>query len=229
MADDLAAARDRALAGEVADRLAHDRRTEHLALDVAVDDGLAHVAGEVGSADERDLVRRLVRGVGGVRGAWDVLAVAGAPAPRVLDVGCGAKKRPGSVGLDHASLPGVDVVADLEGPLPLEDAAFEHVFAVHVLEHVRDLVGLMNELHRVLAPGGVLHVLCPSWEHPHAWGDPTHVRAVAPVLFRWFCEGRPGVAHWAPLAVAADAATVFADLERVDEQAPAELVARVFS
>jgi SAM-dependent methyltransferase len=221
--------RDEALHAALADRLAHDDRTAPLALDLAVRGGVAHVRGTVADAAERAALRGVVRSVAGVHAAWDLVGVAGAPAPRVLDVGCGPVKQvPEAVGLDRLALPGVDVVADLEAALPLDDAAFDHAFCVHVLEHVRDLVGLMGELHRVLAPGGVLHVLCPRWTHPNAWRDPTHVRGVDEGMFRWFCEGRPGVAPWRPLAVSADAATVHVDLERVAAPVDAIELARWF-
>ncbi len=215
--------RDEALTGAVADRLAHDDRTAHLDLELAVRGGVAHVRGRVASTGERDALRRVVRSVTGVHAAWDLVEVAGAGPPRVVDVGCGGVKQvPEAVGVDRFAFPGVEVVADLEQGLPLDDASFDHAFAVHILEHVRDLVGLMGELHRVLAPGGILHVLCPRSTHPNAWSDPTHVRGVDEGLFRWFAQDRPGVAPWRPLAVSSDDATVHVDLERAE--APVEAI-----
>jgi len=211
------ALRDEALGVALADRLAHDDRTAHLGLDAAVRGGVAHVRGRVADDAERAAARRVIRGVAGIHCAWDLLEVAGRGAPRVVDVGCGGVKQvPEAVGVDRFAFPGVDVVADLEEGLPLEDGSFDHAFCVHILEHVRDLVGLMGELHRVLAPGGLLHVLCPRWTHPNAWRDPTHVRGIDAGLFRWFCQDRPDVRPWRPLAVSADAATVHVDLERVE-------------
>jgi SAM-dependent methyltransferase len=222
-------ARDDALLGALADRVAHDDRTAHLDLDLAVRGGVAHVRGRVASRAERGVVRRVVRSVAGIHAAWDLVEVAGEGPPRVVDVGCGGVKQvPEAVGVDRVALPGVDVVADLEQALPLETASFDHAFAVHVLEHVSDLVGLMGELHRVLAAGGVLHVLCPRWTHPNAWRDPTHVRGIDAGLFRWFAEDRPGVAPWRPLAVSSDDATVHVDLERADAPVEAIETARWF-
>ena len=223
--------RDDALAAALAERLAHDRRTAHLGLELAVRGAVAHVTGSVGSPEERALVRRLVRECGGLQAAWDLLEVDGEPL-RILDVGAGGRKQVSTaVALDVVPGPGVDVVADLEEALPFADDAFDHVFAVHVLEHVRELVGLMAELHRVLRCTGVLHVLAPHWRHPNAVADPTHVRFVDVETFKYFCTPHPRVLPWRPLMAASDGVTVHADLAPVKDgrRATAAELARWFA
>jgi SAM-dependent methyltransferase len=209
------ALRDEVLAADVADRLAHDRRTERLALTVAVSGCVAHVTGSVPSAADRELVRAAVRGVNGIRASWDLVEVEGAGPLAVADVGCGGSKQvPWAIGVDAVPQPGVDVVANLDDGLPFETASLDHVFAVHVLEHVGDMVAVMGELHRVLRPTGVLHVLCPHWRHVNAPADPTHVRLIDALTFRWFCQpARPDVPPWRPLCVTAGDDTVYADLQ----------------
>lgn len=46
--------------------------------------------------------------------------------------------------------------------LPFRDGAFDRVIASEVLEHVADDLGVLSELHRVLAPGGRLAATVPS-------------------------------------------------------------------
>lgn len=106
---------------------------------------------------------------------------------RQLSLGCGHLARPGWVNLDLAPLPGVDVVHDLDVlPLPFEDGAFDHIEAIDILEHVRELPDLMRELHRVMAPGGVLHIEGPHFTS-YTWPtDPTHRRAFAINTFEFF-------------------------------------------
>lgn len=74
-------------------------------------------------------------------------------------------------------LPGVDVVADLANRLPFDDETFEAVIANQVLEHIKDLVALVREVHRVLRPGGVFVVHVPYFRSAWAHIDPTHVRS----------------------------------------------------
>lgn len=209
------ALRDEALAADVADRLSSDLRTQHLALDVAVSGCVAHVTGTVPAEADRERVRTSVRSVNGILAAWDLVAVAGAGALAVADIGCGATKQvPWAVGVDYVAQPGVDVVANVDEGLPFATASLDHVFAVHILEHVRDMVAVMAELHRVLRPSGLLHVLCPHWRHVNAAADPTHVRAIDVLTFRWFCQpARSDVRPWRPLSVTASADTVHADLQ----------------
>jgi SAM-dependent methyltransferase len=53
------------------------------------------------------------------------------------------------------------VVADCEQRLPWEDDSFDRVLAIHVLEHLYDLPSALDEVARVLRPGGVFSVVIP--------------------------------------------------------------------
>jgi len=73
----------------------------------------------------------------------------------------------------HAS-PYLDCEADLNGPLPFADAAFDTVILSDVLEHVPDPRQLWREIARLLAPGGKLLLNLPFLygvhEAPHDYG-----------------------------------------------------------
>jgi SAM-dependent methyltransferase len=57
----------------------------------------------------------------------------------------------------HAQV--VDLNSD---PLPFEDGYFNAVTMLAVLEHVFDPYAMIGEIHRVLAPGGVLAIAVPN-------------------------------------------------------------------
>jgi len=94
---------------------------------------------------------------------------------KALDVGCGGRKLPGAIGMDILSLPGVDVVHDLNiTPWPFSDHTFDLVFLNHALEHVESVIDTMNEIHRVLKPGGRAVIQVPYFRSVDAYTDPTH-------------------------------------------------------
>jgi predicted SAM-dependent methyltransferase len=93
-------------------------------------------------------------------------------APLRLHVGSGPERLEGWVNVDRQELPGVDLVADVTGGLPLQDGSAEAVFAEHFLEHLRldHAIAFLHEAHRVLAPGGWLRLTTPNLE----WVVATH-------------------------------------------------------
>lgn len=216
--------RDRDVEHRIEDLLAHDDRLRGIADTVAVrvDGGVVHVEGHVPREAHRTLLREAVCGLRGVYALWDGLLVGDQSPLRVVDVGVGAtKQKAGAWGLDVVAHGNVDVVADLRRGLPFPDRSVDRVYAVHVLEHLPDLVPLLNELHRVLVPGGILHAMSPHWQHVNAVADPTHVRFFDVQTFKWFCRPRPGLNTWYPLAVGMDGASVLADLTPVSRDVDA--------
>jgi ubiquinone/menaquinone biosynthesis C-methylase UbiE len=114
---------------------------------------------------------------------------------RVLDIGCGdagviiaiaeAGAEVSGLELDRESLRRGSVRAEEHGvrarlaagvaeALPFPDGSFDLVILDNVLEHVRDRPGTLREIHRVLAPGGLLYMVTPKplsvyslWNDPH--------------------------------------------------------------
>jgi SAM-dependent methyltransferase len=207
---------DQAVGEDVRSILGRHPTLAGVSLTVDVRGAVVHLVGSVRSPEERRLARSVAGRVRGVEAVWDRLEVPDRSSDRVLDIGCGDTRQVSTAfGLDRHPQPGVHVVADLERDLPFTDESFDRVFAVHVLEHVRDLVRLMNEIHRILGPGGILHALSPHRDFVNAYADPTHVRFFDVMTFKYFCASRPGLRVFRPLSVGRTADNVLADLEPV--------------
>ncbi len=114
---------------------------------------------------------------------------------RVLDVGCGDAgvliafaeqgARAAGIELDEKSLArgriraeehgvDVDLRSGVAERLPWEDGSFDLVILDNVLEHVRDRERTLQEIRRVLRPGGLLYLVTPKpfsvyslWNDPH--------------------------------------------------------------
>lgn len=91
-----------------------------------------------------------------------------------VNLGCGKDIRPGWVNLDCRAAAGVDVVCRVKRWLPFRAEVFEHVVACHFFEHFADKVGIVEEVYRVLKPGGLLEVRVPKFPCGNAVEDPTH-------------------------------------------------------
>src|SRR5688572_30052085 len=104
-----------------------------------------------------------------------------------VDLGCGKRKQPGSIGLDIARITGsVDVVGDLTRT-PFRDSSVGRVFAWHVVEHLDDLPALMAEVWRICRPGALVYFRFPhAGSTQAAWSDPTHRRGLTLETFDYF-------------------------------------------
>jgi len=123
---------------------------------------------------------------------------------RTLDLGCGPQI---NNKFDANELYGIDVrasdnnnikSADLSiESIPFPDNYFDFVTAFDFLEHVPRViyaphrrncfVELMNEVYRVLKPGGLFFSSTPAYPRPEAFQDPTHVNIITENTFtRYF-------------------------------------------
>ncbi|MEY8878676.1 MAG: class I SAM-dependent methyltransferase [Leptothrix sp. (in: b-proteobacteria)] len=117
-----------------------------------------------------------------------------------LDLGCGRQPRNP---FNATEVYGIDVRDDAEAhvvkadlvvePIPFPDNSFDYVTAHDFLEHVPRLIyvpqrrnafiEVMNEVYRVLKPGGVFLSFTPAYPHSAAFCDPTHVNVITEETF----------------------------------------------
>ena len=89
---------------------------------------------------------------------------------RKLHLGCGLDIKKGYVNLDKVPLKGVDIVHDLDKySWPFPSNYFDVVYAKDVIEHVKDLVRAMKEVHRVCKPGARVRFIVPYWHSSAAF------------------------------------------------------------
>lgn len=101
------------------------------------------------------------------------------PGQKLLDIGCGRGEFLGGFidcgvlghGVDRSRsaekyCPDADLrTADLEKEsLPYEDNFFDVIYSKSVIEHFYYPERLVQEIYRVLKPGGTVITLCPDWE-----------------------------------------------------------------
>lgn len=141
----------------------------------------------------------------------ETISIASPPSLLKLDLGCGGNKQAGFTGVDSIAFPGVDVVCDLverdiprHGSLaprllddlpddklpfkkwPWPDNSVAEAHSSHFIEHLTAMerVHFVNELYRVLVPGGKCSLVVPHWGSCRTYGDPTH--QWPPVSEFWF-------------------------------------------
>jgi predicted O-methyltransferase YrrM len=85
------------------------------------------------------------------------------PAAR-MNWGCGRHPVAGWLNSDIRSAPGVQLVGDIRDGLALADECLDYVVSIHALQTIPhpDLVPVLQELRRVLKPGGVLRLGLPD-------------------------------------------------------------------
>lgn len=116
-----------------------------------------------------------------------------------LDIACGRSKQPGHVGMDIQDLPGVDIVHNIiDIPWPLPDEIVLSAVASHIVEHIPPVavrsdgtmwfpfLAFMDELWRVMKPGGEVAIATPHGYSPGFHQDPTHCNSFNENTFYYF-------------------------------------------
>ena len=102
-----------------------------------------------------------------------------------LNLGCADRHLPGFLNVDI--VPPADFVTDLSASWPWPDNSATEIVAEDILEHLPNRIHTMNELHRVLANGGIARIVVPSACEGSGFAqDPTHQSAWSANSFQYF-------------------------------------------
>ncbi len=80
-----------------------------------------------------------------------------------LHLGCGQRRLPGFINIDHNFSEATDYVSDITR-LPCPDGSVERIETYHVIEHIPEPVvrDVLSSWRRLLQPAGVLVIECPD-------------------------------------------------------------------
>jgi SAM-dependent methyltransferase len=110
--------------------------------------------------------------------------------PLKLNLGANDRRVEGFVSVDI--VPPADQLADLTKDWPWESSTVDEVVAYDVFEHLPDKRHTMNELWRVLTPGGIATIQVPhATDGDGGHCDPTHVSYWTTSDFEYYCPGIP--------------------------------------
>jgi SAM-dependent methyltransferase len=70
------------------------------------------------------------------------------------------------------------------------------VRAIHVIEHVADVIQTMEEFHRLLTPGGRVVLATPHYTDFSSFCDPTHRWHLNSFSLRYFGEDHAGFGYY---------------------------------
>lgn len=109
---------------------------------------------------------------------------------RILDVGCGRKKFPGSIGVDISRATQADVICDWSRGMPFRENSFDDVRLIHVIEEVDDIFRVLAEVHRVARPGARVIIVTPHYTDHASYCSPAH-RWHLSSFSLWFFTDKP--------------------------------------
>ncbi len=105
-----------------------------------------------------------------------------------LNLGACDRRQEGFLSVDI--VPPADVVTDLSQRWPWKDSSVDEVIAFDVIEHIADRIHFMNELHRVLKPGGIATIETPNASRGAGfYQDPTHKSGWCMNSFQYYRNG----------------------------------------
>ena len=99
-----------------------------------------------------------------------------------LNLGAGVNQKRSTnnvrwVNVDFMKEEGIDIVHNLEEfPYPFKDNSIDYILMDNVLEHLKDTIKVMEELHRICKPNAIIEIFVPHYSSACAFSSLTHKR-----------------------------------------------------
>lgn len=119
-----------------------------------------------------------------------------------LDLACGNNLQKGFTGVDIVGKPDsqAEIVCNLmEFPWPIASNSVDETFCSHYLEHIPHqtaeinqpgfddpMFHFMDEIYRILKPGGIAKFISPYYASVRSVQDPSHLRFISEPMFNYF-------------------------------------------
>jgi len=110
-----------------------------------------------------------------------------------LNLGCGYQKRSSFINLDKNPDVEPDLICDVTKGLPYEDNTADEVLAFDFLEHIPPdkVTFVIDEIYRVLKPGGLFEHFTPSTDGRGAFEHPDHASFWNINSWKYYANGNP--------------------------------------
>ncbi len=108
-----------------------------------------------------------------------------------INLGVGKRKMEGFINVDIQRRVNPDIVCDLAKGMPFKTDSVDEVTAFDFLEHISlgKTIGVIEEIWRVLTPGGIFESFTPDAEYGQgAFQDPTHLSFWVENSWKYFSE-----------------------------------------
>ena len=90
-------------------------------------------------------------------------------------MGCGKKIRKNTIRVDLNKRHNPDIVHNLNSfPYPFKVNSIDYIFLDNTLEHLDDVIKVMEELYRILKPGGKVKIIVTYFRSIWAYADSIH-------------------------------------------------------
>ncbi|MGZ5486382.1 MAG: class I SAM-dependent methyltransferase [Nitrososphaeraceae archaeon] len=107
---------------------------------------------------------------------------------KILNLGCGNDYKEGMINIDFYAKK-TDIRHNLNNfPYPFDDNEFDRVLCMNIIEHLNDVVSVIEELHRISKNGADILMRVPHFRSACLYEDITHQHGFAWKTMDIFCQ-----------------------------------------